>query len=99
MNTVSAYHISDVDCVIRHSPTSTDVTATYIGLRVQRYGPRATSVFGGSIGAGVPNPAIAKSHAHRRYSRRPNAATASPAAPRAPRGASKIAPRVMASGR
>src|SRR5436853_7799265 len=71
MKTVSAYQPSDADRVIAHSPRMTDVTATYMGLRVHRYGPRATSVLGGSIGAGVPSPAIAKSHTHRRYRRMP----------------------------
>jgi hypothetical protein len=47
-------------------------TATYMGLRVTRYGPRTTSVFGGSIGAGVPRPSIANRHTHHRYKDTPN---------------------------
>src|SRR2546428_8223691 len=67
-----------LDCAISAKPTIVSHPPTYIGLRTARYGPKATNARGGSNGAGVPLPRMAKSAMHVSASGTPAMRTATP---------------------
>src|SRR2546426_11661267 len=67
-----------LECAISAKPTIVSHPPTYIGLRTARYGPKATNARGGSNGAGVPLPRMAKSAMHVSASGTPAMRTATP---------------------
>src|SRR2546428_7819099 len=74
------------------APPSARTAPLYIGFRTKRYGPRTTSLRGGSKGAGVPLPTTTNVRMHQIAITAPPTATIAPTSSMGPNAAGRTTP-------